>query len=428
MRSRGRWWPTARASWRPTRRPGRSRSGLAALGIESTPGQPARLSARCSSRTPGVGAVHQRRHPAGRDDPSDERERTSRWSTCLQRQGIIPGIKVDEGAKPLAGSPRELITEGLDGLREPPGGVPRAGRALRQVARGDHHRRRPARRDMCIDANAHALARYAALCQEQGLVPIVEPEVLMDGPHTIERCEEVTGARPARGVRRALRSAGGARRDAAEAEHGGRGQEHATQQPSVEEVAAATLRTLRRHVPPAVPGVVFLSGGQDHLQATEHLDAINQLAGPAPWKLSFSYGRALQDEAMEAWQRQERKPGRRAARLSPPRPVRQRRGPGPIRRRRWRAKRLRSDRGGTVAHAVTTRESGSTRAKSSALSAKGHRTGNGNGRAAGHKEQTRHGPLSARELEADARLLAGLQLPLGRDDLPEGQPAAAASR
>jgi fructose-bisphosphate aldolase class I len=156
----------------------------------------------------------------------------------------------------------------------------------------------PTRR--CVHANAHALARYAALCQERGVVPIVEPEVLMNGTHTIERCEEVTGdvlhavfdELEAQGVsletmmlKPSMVVAG---RDA-------------PAPASVEAVATATLRTLLRHVPAAVPAIVFLSGGQDYRLATLHLNAMSQLPRPKPWTLSFSYGRALQDEALEAW-------------------------------------------------------------------------------------------------------------------------------
>jgi fructose-bisphosphate aldolase class I len=218
----------------------------------------------------------------------------------LMSRGVIPGIKVDNGVYPLAGAPGEFITEGLDGLRK----------------RLDEYRKMGARfakwravfiiRDglpgaWCVRANAHALARYAALCQEQELVPIVEPEVLMDGAHAIERCEEVTG--------RVLQAVFNELFEAKVSLEGMllkpnmviAGQDSARQAP-VEEVAAATLRTLTRHVPPAVPAIVFLSGGQDHVMATEHLNAINQLDGPKPWRLSYSYGRALQDEALQAWQ------------------------------------------------------------------------------------------------------------------------------
>jgi len=152
----------------------------------------------------------------------------------------------------------------------------------------------------CVHVNAHALARYAALCQEQGLVPIVEPEVLMDGSHTIERCEEVTG-----NVLQATVHELFEQRVSLEGmllkPNMVIAAKQCPQQASVEEVALATLRCLRRHVPAAVPGIVFLSGGQDHLVATAHLNAINRLDGPKPWKLGFSYGRALQDEALQAW-------------------------------------------------------------------------------------------------------------------------------
>jgi fructose-bisphosphate aldolase class I len=217
----------------------------------------------------------------------------------LAKQEIIPGIKVDNGARPLAGSPGETITEGLDGLRD------RLKEYRTLGARFAKWRAVIAVSDTlpsatCVQANAHALARYAALCQEQGVVPIVEPEVLMDGSHTIERCEEVTGA--------VLHAVFNALYDQKVWLEGMllkpnmviAGKECA-QQASQKQVAAATLRCLSRHVPAAVPGIVFLSGGQDHLTATAHLSAINQLKGPKPWKLSFSYGRALQDEALKAW-------------------------------------------------------------------------------------------------------------------------------
>jgi len=217
----------------------------------------------------------------------------------LAPQGILPGIKVDNGAKPLAGSPDEKITEGLDGLRE-------RLKAYRDIgARFAKWRAVITVSDTlpsatCVIANAHALARYAALCQESDIVPIVEPEVLMDGSHTIERCEEVTGE-----VLHAVFNALFEQKIFLEGmllkPNMVISGKECTKQASVEEVARATLRCLRRHVPAAVPGIVFLSGGQDQLAATEHLSAINQLEGPKPWKLSFSYGRALQDEALKAW-------------------------------------------------------------------------------------------------------------------------------
>jgi fructose-bisphosphate aldolase class I len=217
----------------------------------------------------------------------------------VANQGLIPGIKVDAGAKPLAGSPGELITEGLDALRDRLMTYRQIGARFakwRAVIRIGQGLPTPA----CVQSNADALARYAALCQEQDLVPIVEPEVLMDGVHTIERCAEVT-----EGVLRTVFDRLLAHRVRLEATLlkpsmviAGSG---CARQATVPEVAMATLRTLRRHVPPAVPAIVFLSGGQDHLLATEHLNAINRLDAHSPWILSFSYGRALQDEAMETW-------------------------------------------------------------------------------------------------------------------------------
>jgi len=151
-----------------------------------------------------------------------------------------------------------------------------------------------------MQVNAHALARYAALCQEQGLVPIVEPEVLMDGSHAIERCEEVT-----RNVLHATFNALSDQRVSLEGmllkPNMVIAAKQSPQPSSVEAVASATLRCLRQSAPVSVPGIVFLSGGQDHLTATMNLNAINQLDGPKPWKLSFSYGRALQDEALQGW-------------------------------------------------------------------------------------------------------------------------------
>jgi fructose-bisphosphate aldolase class I len=217
----------------------------------------------------------------------------------LTSQGIVPGIKVDAGVKPLAGFPDESVTEGLDGLRDRLASYHEMGarfakwRAVIRIADA-----LPSR--ACVRANAHALARYASLCQEQHLVPIVEPEVLMDGKHSIARSEEVTGT-----VLRTVFDALFEQNVSLEClllkpsmVIAGR---DCPGQPSVEEVATATLRCLRRHVPAAVPGVVFLSGGQEDRLATAHLDAINRLPGGKPWKISFSYGRALQDAALKAW-------------------------------------------------------------------------------------------------------------------------------
>ena len=222
----------------------------------------------------------------------------------IQDAGMIPGIKVDKGAKPLAGHPDETVTEGLDGLRErleEYAGLGARFTKWRAVYRIGETIPGPA----CITTNAHALARFAALSQEAGLVPIVEPEVLMDGDHDIDDCAEVT--------EEALRTVFA---ELAVQEVLLEGMllkpnmvlsgKDCPEQAGVEEVAARTLRCLRRTVPAAVPGMVFLSGGQSDEAATLHLNAMNKLAGrasaePAPWKLSFSYGRALQAAPLKAW-------------------------------------------------------------------------------------------------------------------------------
>jgi fructose-bisphosphate aldolase, class I len=218
---------------------------------------------------------------------------------ALAVKGILPGIKVDTGAKPLAGSPHETVTEGLDGLRD---------RLREYKAMGARFAKwRAVIRVMdalpssaCVIANTHALARYAALCQEQQFVPIVEPEVLMDGPHTIERCEEVTGT-VLHAVFDALFEQGIVLERMLLKPNMVLAGKQCDRQSSVEAVATATLRCLRRHVPAAVPGIVFLSGGQSARLATAHLNAINRLPDAKPWKISFSYGRALQDPALETW-------------------------------------------------------------------------------------------------------------------------------
>jgi fructose-bisphosphate aldolase class I len=215
------------------------------------------------------------------------------------QQGIIPGIKVDTGAKVLAGSPEETVTEGLDGLRDRLREYHQMGARFakwRAVIRITD--KFPS--STCVNVNAHALARYAALCQEQGLVPIVEPEVLMSGSHTIERCEEVTG-NILHATFNALFEQGVSLEGMLLKPNMVIAAKQCPQQATVEEVARATMRCLRRSAPAAVPGIVFLSGGQDHVTATMHLNAINSLDGPKPWKVSFSYGRALQDEALKAW-------------------------------------------------------------------------------------------------------------------------------
>jgi fructose-bisphosphate aldolase, class I len=216
----------------------------------------------------------------------------------LGRHGIIPGIKVDKGTVPLAGFPGEKVTEGLDGLRGRLAAYVELGakftkwRAVITIGDGIPS-------DTCLAANAELLARFAALSQEAGLVPIVEPEVLMDGDHSIQRSYEVTAATLS-SVFEALRR------------HRVRlegmllkpnmvvpGSECA-EQAGIDEVAEATVRCLREVVPAAVPGIVFLSGGQSDEAATAHLNAINRL-GPQPWQLSFSYGRALQAPVLQAW-------------------------------------------------------------------------------------------------------------------------------
>ena len=233
------------------------------------------------------------------------RQRTDDRQTfvdLLRARGLVPGIKVDRGTVPLAGAPNERITEGLDGLRDRLREYRTLGARFAKwravVAIGDG---RPSR--YAIDTNAHALARYAALCQEEGLVPIVEPEVLMDGGHSLEQSGEVAEA-TLDGVFTALRA------QHVVLEHmllkpgmvmPGDG---SARRATVREVAEATVGCLRRTVPAAVPGIVFLSGGQAPLAATAHLNAMNMRPADQPWPLSFSFGRALQAPALEAWRGQ----------------------------------------------------------------------------------------------------------------------------
>ncbi|MES1933692.1 Fructose-bisphosphate aldolase [Salinisphaera shabanensis T35B1] len=216
----------------------------------------------------------------------------------LADQGVIPGIKVDKGAKPLAGSPEEKVTEGLDGLRERLAEYAAAGARFAKW-RGVIDIADDQPTDYCIHVNAHALARYAALCQEAGIVPIVEPEVLMDGANSIERCEEVTD-RVLDAVFAELKKQNVMLEGMLLKPNMVIAGKQCPQQAGVEQVAQATLRCLKRRVPSAVPGIVFLSGGQSDELATAHLDAMNRM-GPQPWKLSFSYGRALQAPALAAW-------------------------------------------------------------------------------------------------------------------------------
>ena len=216
----------------------------------------------------------------------------------LSGQEIISGIKVDKGAKSLAGFPGEKVTEGLDGLRERLSEYREMGarfakwRAVIVIGDGIPT-------TFCVKANAHALGRYAALCQEADLVPIVEPEVLMDGSHTIDRCEEVTTATLSIVYSELL-----AHRVALEGTllkpNMVLSGKDCPKQAGPSEVAEATVRCLRRTVPSAVPGIVFLSGGQSPEQATLNLSAMNAL-GRHPWELSFSYGRALQEPVLKVW-------------------------------------------------------------------------------------------------------------------------------
>jgi fructose-bisphosphate aldolase class I len=216
----------------------------------------------------------------------------------LKNAGMIPGIKVDTGAKPLAGFPGETVTEGLDGLRERLTEYAGLGarfakwRAVINIGPG-------LPTDTAIRANAHALARYAALCQEAGLVPMVEPEILMDGDHSID----VHAAATERTLSAVYDELFAHRVDLPGTilkTNMALSGKSASTQADVREVAETTLRVLYATVPPAVPGIAFLSGGQDDVPATAHLDAMNRM-GPHPWALSFSYGRALQAPALKAW-------------------------------------------------------------------------------------------------------------------------------
>lgn len=216
----------------------------------------------------------------------------------IKKTGAIPGIKVDAGAKPMAGFPGETITEGLDGLDD---------RLAEYYKLGARFAKWRAVIDIspviptngCIEANSEALARYAALCQKNGIVPIVEPEVLMDGDHTADRCMEVTEA-----VLRSLFNALARHRVKLEGTIlkpnmivSGK---KCAKQAGVQEVAEKTIAVFKRTVPAAIPGIVFLSGGQSDEDATAHLNAMNAI-GNLPWALSFSYGRALQAAPQKAW-------------------------------------------------------------------------------------------------------------------------------
>jgi fructose-bisphosphate aldolase class I len=220
----------------------------------------------------------------------------------LESKGVIPGIKVDKGAKPLPGSPEEKVTEGLDGLRERLNEYRELGakftkwRAVIEIGDGIPSR-------TCIHVNAHALGRYAALSQEADLVPIVEPEVLMDGRHTLERCYGVTEWTLKTTFQELYYQRVQLEGMLLKPNMVLSGKD-APEQSSVEEVAEATVRCLKNCVPAAVPGIVFLSGGQSDEIATTHLNAMNA-TGPHPWELSFSYGRALQAPPLKAWKGEE---------------------------------------------------------------------------------------------------------------------------
>lgn len=225
------------------------------------------------------------------------------FARLLDSRGIIPGIKVDKGAKALALYPGDKVAEGLDGLRERLVEYKQLGAKFakwRAVIEIDEHK---IPSGYGIQANAHALARYAALCQELDIVPIVEPEILMDGAHTIERCEVVTSR---------VLEAVFAELDAHRVVFEGMllkpnmviPGKKAERQAFAQEIAEATMRCFYRYVPAAVPGIVFLSGGQSAEEATENLNAMNAM-GKHPWEVSFSYGRALQAPVLAAWKGQE---------------------------------------------------------------------------------------------------------------------------
>ena len=217
----------------------------------------------------------------------------------LMSKGVIPGIKVDKGAKKLAGFSGEKITEGLDGLRERLAEYYDLGARFAKwravITIGDNM---PSL--ACYQANAHALARYSALCQEVGLVPIVEPEVLMDGYHTIEKCYEVTDT-ALKVTFEELETQNVSLEGMVLKPNMVISALECPQQASVEQVADMTLKCLKENVPSAVTGIAFLSGGQSSDVATAHLNAMNAMDTNLPWNLTFSYGRALQQDALNAW-------------------------------------------------------------------------------------------------------------------------------
>jgi len=220
----------------------------------------------------------------------------------LAKKGIMPGIKVDKGPVDIPFYPGEVVTEGLDGLRGRLKEYKELGAKFAKwravIAIGDG-----IPTYACLRANAHALARYAALCQEAGIVPIVEPEVLLDGNHSVERCQDVSEDTLritfAQLAEQRIYLEGMVLKPSMVVS----GKDNA-RQAGVEEVAERTIRVLKRTVPAAVPGIAFLSGGQSAVSATEHLNAMQKL-GPLPWEVTFSYARALQDPALKAWKGQE---------------------------------------------------------------------------------------------------------------------------
>jgi fructose-bisphosphate aldolase, class I len=219
--------------------------------------------------------------------------------SIMQAAGLIPGIKVDGGAKPFLGHPDEFITEGLDGLGD---------RVAEYYSLGARFAKWRAVITIgatiptiaCIEANAHALARYAAICQANGLVPIVEPEVLLDGDHTIDRCQEVTAA-TLREVFKQLATQGVAFDQMILKPSMVIAGSSAASPAAVDQVATATIETLMKEVPPTVAGIAFLSGGQTNEQAAAHLNAMNMLFPQTPWPVTFSYARAIQQSALEQW-------------------------------------------------------------------------------------------------------------------------------
>lgn len=223
----------------------------------------------------------------------------------IKATGAIPGIKVDKGITPLAGRPGETITQGLDGLRERLAEYYELGarfakwRAVIEISHPDVTVGRTPT-EGGIKANTHALGRYAALCQEAGIVPIVEPEVLMGGAHSVERCHEVT-ERALNSLFTELYEQGVALEATILKPNMVVAGKQCAEQPTREQIATRTIKVLKDTVPAAVPGIAFLSGGQENEEATRNLDMMNKIGG-FPWKLTYSYGRALQQSALFAWQ------------------------------------------------------------------------------------------------------------------------------